>query len=151
MFLFEKKPLHMHHVEEAGMYTAQILHANLNNEQTAVCLTVLLDDFYTEAIWIVLTTKKNEPNEYGIDLLNDLLRHFNIEKLKSKTKKLIQLENQTIGILLDLSTNDGYRNINIISFYDAETHQTAFEKDNNVDANYIDKKFNEMVAKYESN
>lgn len=151
MFVFEKKTLSISHIEEGGMYTGQIIHANLNEDNTAICLRFLLDDIYTEIVWIVLTTKRNKPNEYGNTLLNDLLTLLNIEKLEAKIKKLAQLEKETVGVLLDISINGEYRNINLLAFYDVETHQTAFEKANNLDATYIEKKLDEMDKKHESN
>ncbi len=151
MFIFQKKELRVNQLDDAGMYTAKIMRANLNKKNTAIGLTLSLNEIYTEPVWIVLKTKQKLDNDFGLSLLNDIVYLLNIDDLSSKTTRLEQLKNKEIGVLLNISENKEYRNISLLAVYDLDTHQTAFEKANDLEAKFIYKKCDELEALHESN
>jgi hypothetical protein len=95
---------------------------------------------------LFMKTKIGKENSYTSAHINDLLIIFDLDEILDKNGYFLALDNREIGVLIKMSQYNGYKNIELIKFYDVDTGKTAYELENNLPATWLDKKIVEMEA-----
>jgi hypothetical protein len=135
-------------LQEAGLYEAEILGAFDVGEGKAINFKLKIDGKYTDYIRLTLKKKNGEDNNYALNQLNEFMILLDIDELELMERRNLALENRKIGILVDIVENEGYKNLQLISWCDIETQQTAYEFQNDLEATQIEKLYAKLEQKY---
>lgn len=135
-------------LQEAGLYEAEILGAFDVDAGTAINLKLKIDGQYIDFIRLTLKKKNGEDNDYALERLNELIILLDIDELEPFGNRYAALENRKIGILADIVENQEFRNLQLISWCDIETQQTALEFQNDLEATRIEKLFVKLEQKH---
>ena len=146
---FTRKDLLTIGLEESGMYAAKILGGYRDDVKKIVNIKMELDGQYIDYLKFFMVKKNGEPNTYAYNQINELLTLAQIDNLTLDGNRYIELTNIEVGILVEIEEHKGYKNLNLISFFDLETQKNAFEKYHDLEAQHIDKEFEKLEKRYE--
>ena len=130
-----------------GAYDSKILGAYSKNGNKAINLKIEVDDNLVVYSTIFLTNNDGSENSFGHARINEFFTITGLESTQTNDKnEFINFKNIEIGVLVDIKEYEGFRNVEIQNFYDIETGKTAYELENNLEAEYLDKKLLQMEA-----
>ena len=90
-------------------------------------------------------------NNIGINKIQDLMSHLNYDRVEASADGHYKaFENIEIGALCDISINRGFVNLQLISWFDAHTLQTPWEKEKGIEASFVKNKLLVMDLNHES-
>lgn len=135
-------------IEEPGSYSAKVLSAHYDDTKKMVNVKIKSDGKYIDYIKFYTVKKNGEPNTYAYNQINELLTLARIDNITLEGNKYIELTNVEVGILVDIVENEGHNNLQLISFFDLNSDQTAYELHNNLKATRLEKKIKILEAKY---
>jgi len=135
-------------IEEAGLHEVELSKVFDIASGAAINFKVKTDDGHIGYIRLTLKKKSGEDNDYALNQLNELMILLNIDELELTGSRYLALENRKISILVDIVEYEGYKNLQLISFADVNTKQTARELKYNLEAARIDKLYAKLEEKY---
>jgi hypothetical protein len=149
MIVFKQKDLTAdERIEEAGLHEVELSKVFDIASGAGINFKVKTDDGYIGYIRLTLKKKSGEDNDYALNQLNELMILLNIDELELTGSRYLALENRKIGILVDIAEYEGYKNLQLISWFDIESEKTAYELRKNLEATHIDKMFAKLEQKY---
>jgi hypothetical protein len=135
-------------VQDAGAYGACILGAYDVDNGKAINFKLKLDNEYIGYLKLFLTKKDGTDNEFVFHKMRDLLDLLDREDLELVDNRYPQLDNAEVGVLLDIS-DDSYKNLQHLCWYNLETLQTAYEYLNELEPTRLEKMYAKLEKKYE--
>lgn len=135
-------------VKDAGAYDACILGAYDVDNGKAINFKLKLDNEYIGYLRLFLSKKDGTDNEIVLHKMRDLLDLLGIEDLQLVGNRYPELDNAEVGVLLDIS-DDSYKNLQHLCWYNLETLQTAYEYLNELEPTRLEKMYAKLEKKYE--
>lgn len=135
-------------ITEAGAYAAKILGAYYDEAKKMVNMRIEWDERYIDSLRFYTVKKNGEANTFALDQINELLNLKNIDDITFEGNRCTELTDIEVGILVDITENDGHKNLQLISWFDLDSEKTAYELRNNLEATRLAKKIKFLEAKY---
>lgn len=135
-----------------GIYVVIILEVRYIKSSNSIFFLVETETGKKSDFYLNLQFLNGERNDISYKLMRSLLDLLEIEDVDpDKSNHFVELEGKSIGVLLKPYFNKkNIKNMNCVCWFDPETYQTSWEKAQDINAEYIYRKEQEL-AELENN